>query len=586
MTTWTAEIRFQVATRLTRIDRMIESARRTFALNMRFSAAGACGAGVLAKREALERMPPIPVDGGEPLPILDLYDLIELMEWELQFVRAHGMGINQPEVRPIDELRGRLQEIRRKLAGLVERDWIDDSGIPLSDALDKLDEVLGRLGALDRTDVERANSILDDMKRFLSAVSEEVDLTVIFDDISHIDSMLEAAARRLLRPSDPRRDRLIGNFLDGAEEAKLHLLEYLLGEPPAVSPGDPGGTDIPPIPGDHAGRPPRPGAQAVAAGRPGAAPEIAEGDASVVDWPAQAVAAPPGALGPLYATARGGEGDLQADTRKQRQRRKEEDDPRDEEPPSIYGEEIETEPCNGDFVRWAERRCDPAPEPGGLRYTCHGEIVGYIWPGSRWRGAVATAVDEINRTFAWYARYCIHLKLRQLTIAPATERRMERLYARWYNRLTAEIPESRFGTATIHRHHINPFREMMDALQRAALRQGAKLLVVFIDEYITNDRPSLVSANTREYQQIGINWVDSRSPYILAHELIHGLGKSAPGAPGPVTWGHTTGCRLAMSVIARNPRSPINLSGRYLDIAEYAEILRNLGGGVLTRRQI
>jgi hypothetical protein len=76
--------------------------------------------------------------------------------------------------------------------------------------------------------------------------------------------------------------------------------------------------------------------------------------------------------------------------------------------------------------------------------------------------------------------------------------------------------------------------------------------------------------------QIGINWVDSNSPYILAHELIHAIGKPAANSAGGVTWTHDSRCKNALSTINRkDSRMTIDLSDRFLDIAEYEEFLTN-----------
>jgi hypothetical protein len=97
--------------------------------------------------------------------------------------------------------------------------------------------------------------------------------------------------------------------------------------------------------------------------------------------------------------------------------------------------------------------------------------------------------------------------------------------------------------------------------------------------------------------QVGINWIDSGSPYILAHELIHLLGKSGVDTVGNVTWPHSSNCPPnakpasgqgeALSKIGRtDSRVTIDLSGRYLDVEEYKEIGTNRAARLLTCQKI
>jgi hypothetical protein len=168
-------------------------------------------------------------------------------------------------------------------------------------------------------------------------------------------------------------------------------------------------------------------------------------------------------------------------------------------------------------------------------------------------------------------------------VNPQLEGNFRNAYTQWYQALIPAIGgEDKIGTTTIPTSFVGAFRGLVDRIQKVARDQKVKLLILFIDEYISDDRASLVSACTRAYQQIGINWVDSGSSYILAHELIHALGKSAPGTPGAVTWTHNSPCQNALSTVARSSRDTIDLSGRLLELAEYREIRTNKGGGVLT----
>jgi len=578
MTTWTAGRILDTTTHLTRIDRLVELARDRIRQKAYFSAAGALGAAVLAKRDAMREFPPIIAGENDEFPFIEFYDFLLYLEDVMSYPRAHAMGHgDHPDVPPLDEIRRQLQEARRRLEDHANRDWMDDCGDRFTEAIEHLDRVIARLGRLDLTDQEDIEEVLRKMDQFLRCVSDEVDLKEAYDLLKFLDRGFEHDASLLLkRPPSPRDIEFVLWALRVEEDSKHELIELIIAAAdPAWQHGGPGAgeEDLRPVPDDHASR----RDSGAGGGLPAVHLEpgqqlliVADHDAAITDWPI---------LDAWDAPA--------APARKPEQRRKGEkdgDDPHDEPPPVIYGEEIDVEPCNPMFVRGLDRNeCNPRLEK--IPAVCEGEIVGYIWPGSNWRGNVAGAVAEINRSFQFSANYCIHLKLRQLQIAPAQETRMQRMYRAWYQNLINDIGgEQNIGTATIQRRHIDLFITLMQALQNTAVRQGAKLLVVFIDEYITDWRPSLGSANQRNFHQIGIDWVDRNSPYILAHEFVHAFGKSARNAPGRVTWNHNSPCQNAITTVGNRGRNPVDLSNRYLERLEYDEIVQNRGGNVLTAR--
>ncbi|MEK6738051.1 MAG: hypothetical protein AABY74_05220 [Planctomycetota bacterium] len=257
------------------------------------------------------------------------------------------------------------------------------------------------------------------------------------------------------------------------------------------------------------------------------------------------------------------------------------DDPRNTTPPVIYGEEIES-PCSPIFVNGINASdCDA--KGADIPATCTGVITGFIFPGSRWTGNVDAAVTEINRAFEFYAKYCINLRLNQLNLTKRDLQMLQRWYEDWYRRVVQTVGgEANVGSTSIPTGLNNEFLDAMADLQRLAQRHGAGLLVVFIDEYITDHRPTLVSGVRRNFQQIGINWIDRSSSYILAHELVHAFGKSARNRPGRITWAHNSPCQNAITTIQRtNSRSTIDLSNRFLEVAEFHEIINNRGGNIL-----
>lgn len=256
------------------------------------------------------------------------------------------------------------------------------------------------------------------------------------------------------------------------------------------------------------------------------------------------------------------------------------DDPHDEAPPIIYGEEIPS-PCNPRFVRGIAAN-DCTIRGVAVPWTCNATITGFIWPGSRWMNNVGGAIAEINRAFEFYARYCIFLRLDQLVLKRETLRKMQRFYAQWYPAVVQAVGGvDHLGSTTIPTDLIDAFRGSLFNLQAAAHKKGVKLLVVFMDEYITDHRPSLVTGTRRDVQQIGVNWIDRQSPHILAHELGHAFGKSANGV-GPVTWFHNSICHESIMHVPRtDERLPGDWSNRVIDEAEYREIVAHRGGGVL-----
>lgn len=253
-----------------------------------------------------------------------------------------------------------------------------------------------------------------------------------------------------------------------------------------------------------------------------------------------------------------------------------------EVPPVINGEELQLA-CDARFVNGLlGNDCDP--KAVAIPRRRKGRIDWFVFPGSRWEADEGLAVAELNRSITFYARYCILLSARRLRMAAVDARKSKAWYSDWFGRVQQAVGGAEHvGTTSLSSELIAEYLGAMADLQRVAQRGGAKMLVVFVNEYITDHRPTLVSGCQRRFQQIGIDWIDRESPFILAHELAHALGKSAPNTPGDVTWDHKSPCQNALTTIQRSDdsRQPIDLSGRYLEMSEFREIIDNKGGGVL-----
>jgi hypothetical protein len=247
--------------------------------------------------------------------------------------------------------------------------------------------------------------------------------------------------------------------------------------------------------------------------------------------------------------------------------------------------------CTADFVNGTKNPPAVKTCPHGATctpYSCtlHSEcsttLHRLIYPGSKYdnKAGLAKADAELKRAVDFYAKYCIELKTSDVTLTAGQKKKLKSWYDGWIaDVLPAVGGAAKLGLSTIPSGLCDDFRAMTRDLQ-ASIIQGLKdaLLVVFMDEYIGGSdlHDTLVSSCQEDVMQVGINWVDAGSPYILSHELIHLLGKPSSDTTGAVTWPHSSSCANALSHITRtNARQTEDLSGRYLDIAEYVEICTN-----------
>jgi hypothetical protein len=237
--------------------------------------------------------------------------------------------------------------------------------------------------------------------------------------------------------------------------------------------------------------------------------------------------------------------------------------------------------------------CDPKVRE--LANRCEGTIYKYIFSGSQYDTAQGkqAADAELQRAVDFYKQYCIDLTVKDVTFPDALNNRLKAAYSAWYADVLQQIGgASHLGTTSISAQNRANFRAVINTIQQHAQDdiqpRGTKLVVVFIDEYIggSDGRDTLISSCQEHIHQIGINWLDRGSPCILAHELIHALGKPAKDSPGSVTWIRSSNCSNALSKVRRTTRTTEDFSGRFLDVEEYLEIGNNRGARILKCHRI
>ena len=268
--------------------------------------------------------------------------------------------------------------------------------------------------------------------------------------------------------------------------------------------------------------------------------------------------------------------------------------------PEVYhNKEIKKEVCNYKFVsRIIHNDCDPQPLKKGITRKYKGELLYLLFPGTTW--TETQTVREIRRSQGLFSKYCIFLNFKEAKINSKKKRELEEWYSNWMRRfefhlfrthnpkLTKAEKEIRVKNGTVPKGLFTEFNKKMlevQGLSRAGRRKG---LVIFIDQYIAETgRLSRASANHKHIFQIGISKPDSNVPHILSHELIHLLGKRRMNMGGYITWDHKSNCPKALS---RAPirkwyqTNGISFAGRFLEVAEYREIIINRGAKKLLKR--
>jgi len=291
------------------------------------------------------------------------------------------------------------------------------------------------------------------------------------------------------------------------------------------------------------------------------------------------------------------------------------DDPRDTPRPKIYGEEIDDSLCTSKFVVTPPPDCEvkELSPPNSYR----GKICYIVFPGSEWE--TNSPVPKIIEAQEFFEKYCIFLNFEERTLSPDLEEKFSKAYKKWKKgirdyrfkprqirdlRKTIRQKNPNFSPDEIEARveerieeilremslpksaHRSFFKAMKD-LQKAVLRHNGckETLVVFIDEYVCrNPKPTRISACQKVFNQIGITYPDNASHNILAHELVHLLGKNATDGTGPkITWEHSK-CTTAVLHTTRSKWWKSYDFAEYLSYEEYMAIIKYRAGiGLITK---
>ena len=279
------------------------------------------------------------------------------------------------------------------------------------------------------------------------------------------------------------------------------------------------------------------------------------------------------------------------------------DDPSDEPGPEIYGEEVEEAECSPEFIVTPPPDCDtntiavPA---------FRGEFCWFVFPGSEWEKT--SPAGKLIEAQSFFRKYCMYFNFSRKTLPADRANEYEEWYAEWKARVRRSVIPDRHIPALRRRliaqnPGISPAqlddlveREVRDILRNASIPGGLhaefyrkmqelqaevagtgcrETLIVFIDEYVCyNPKPTRASACQLKFNQIGITAVDAASRNVLAHEMVHLLGKPATNRGGKVTWEHETCTNSVLRVTRTNWWVPFQFAD-LLSSAAYQEIIRN-----------
>ncbi|MBM82765.1 MAG: hypothetical protein CMJ78_19560 [Planctomycetaceae bacterium] len=276
----------------------------------------------------------------------------------------------------------------------------------------------------------------------------------------------------------------------------------------------------------------------------------------------------------------------------------------------IYGEEL-PERCDIELIVKPPPTCRKEVRTVP---SYSGKICYIVFPGSTWEQNSPAGVIRDAQTF--FEKYCIYLNFEEKQLSKRQQKRYKKWYLRWKERLRRSIVPRRHlkglkkrlkaqnpnlsqndlnqlldktvedivKRASIPKRLHSSFYRKMRSLHKKVARKCKRTLVVFIDEYICyNPKPTRASATQLRFNQIGITAPDRRSHNILAHELVHLLGKPKTYRGGTTSWEHQKCPNSVMRVTRDKWYVPYNFAND-LTIQNYAEMIRNRAGVKLIQK--
>lgn len=235
-----------------------------------------------------------------------------------------------------------------------------------------------------------------------------------------------------------------------------------------------------------------------------------------------------------------------------------------------------------------------------------GDFCYIVFPGSPWETTSPAGTLIAAQTF--FAKYCMYFNFLERTLAPDDATAYEEWYAEWKGRVRQSIVPDRhipglrrriiaqnpgLSPEQVERRvadeirrilrnasipgplHGQFFRKMKELQDQVAGSDCKHTLIVFIDEYVCyNPKPTRTSACQLTFNQIGITAVDAGSPNVLAHEMVHLLGKPRPNRGGKITWEHERCPDSVLRTTRRNWWRTYTFAD-LLSSAAYQEIIRN-----------
>jgi len=279
------------------------------------------------------------------------------------------------------------------------------------------------------------------------------------------------------------------------------------------------------------------------------------------------------------------------------------DDTRDTPKPKLYGEEIDPHNCEPEFIVTPPPKCEKAKIAVP---AFRGEFCYFIFPGSPWE--TVSPVGKLIEAQIFFEKYCMYFNFVEKKLSPKKTGKYKKWYEKWkaaVRRKTVPKKDERglrkklaaanpgktpqqidnlvetkiveiLRNASIPKKLYKAFYAKMIELQRVVAGKGCRqTLIVFIEEYICkNPKPTRTSACQLFFNQVGIIAVDAASKNVLAHEMVHLLGKPATDRGGKITWEHEK-CSNSVLHVTRSKWWEAYQFSDLLSSAAYQEIIRH-----------